>query len=96
VSSKDALETALKYNLADYSSVSELFGSYTSSSYAESNDVVGKAEYQDVPAWVVTFHDDCPTPVGGLVQPPPADEPCNRDWVVVVNATSGAYMESYN
>jgi hypothetical protein len=82
-----AYRTALDHTPAGhFSTATEAFGLFT-----DSNDM----STQQVPAWIVTFANDCPTGPGGAVQTSPTTAPCTASWYAAVNADTGAFIESF-
>jgi hypothetical protein len=93
-----AYRTALDHTPAGhFSTATEAFGLFTDSNAMSTQD--GRSpipEVSRVPAWVVTFADDCPKGPGGAVQPSPTTAPCTASWYAAVNADTGAFIESFN
>jgi hypothetical protein len=82
------------HNLSTYTSKDLSFGLFTDGQQRPVVDnTPGPLVYQNLPAWVVTYHDDCP-PSQGLAAG--SGGPCTTDWHVVVDAKTGEFLLAFN
>ncbi len=104
VGAQAAYSTASGYSPGTYSSSKEEFGLFTDTVIRPeaSSGSIGPLTFQNVPAWVVTFYGECPPENGGPLASPPASPPppppassCTLDYHVVINANTGAFVESF-
>lgn len=92
LSHDEAVSAADRMNFAHASGVTASFGVFTGGGSASLKDGTTAPIMDHVPAWVVTYANDCPTSPG---RPLPPDV-CTTDWHVVVDDATGKAMDSWN